>query len=679
MTIRKRNPSTFKLGILFVHGIGTPRSGDTLVRWGDVLLNTIKRATQNNVVATIEHAGPSDEPGEGRFEAAVRFGRAERWLFSEGWWANAFPAPSYRELVSWSVRALPWSVATHIAERYWQVSSRDSKWARKFFVLSSTVVELSVALLLTPVFIGVFGLALLLGLLPIPQIRNAILAAQSILTATVGDSLAFVESPIRAALMKTCILDGLARLKQRCERTVIVAHSQGAAVVIDALGGLPHPDENRSVKDLPQSVPDTLVTFGAGTKKLANQKVLSARFPNKMFGTNPVNGAIGALLGAAGLSCWLYLSVRLHQTTIKEIAWALLLLFLSWVILGLIGWLYSSAFRRLKKSWHRIIITGTFALLFIAELGAAIFYAKHAHLPLGLLIFLFTAFFYVAASMAVILRSKEMKYIMATAAVQSPKSVRWIDLYASADPVPNGPTSTKEAGNLESIEVWNLGSTIADHTAYWDNRDGFVLRIANVCAETAQSPWKKKLPQRKKLPDNSDWADQRAAWRVRFLQIARWSAGLAWFAIGAFLWSRDKASVPITFDLPSWAPVAPVRLAVLVTFIGLAVWITSSVLRWLWGWWVRAEQEELLAHADPGANSAYYRWVVISCMGTVVWMLIFTTYLLMKGNSWVDLVPRSLNDTEGAQMFFVDAIVLAIISTSFLLWRMRPPEAPNKD
>src|SRR5262245_35147428 len=38
----------FQLGVLLVHGVGTPRAGgDTLVHWGDVLLKTIARATRS--------------------------------------------------------------------------------------------------------------------------------------------------------------------------------------------------------------------------------------------------------------------------------------------------------------------------------------------------------------------------------------------------------------------------------------------------------------------------------------------------------------------------------------------------------------------------------------------------------------------------------------------------------
>ncbi len=191
MTIQEGNTTPgvpeFQLGVLLVHGIGTQRPGDTLVRWGDVLLKTIERATRkeveatvdrllktneratrNGVVATVERAGPDDGPGKGRFEAEVLLradDRTERWLLSECWWA-----------------------------------------------------------------------------------------AQSKLTATVGDSFAFVESPVRAALIRTCILDGLEQLKRRrCKHTVIVAHSQGAAAVMDALGGMTlEPDKKRTDRTPPR-------------------------------------------------------------------------------------------------------------------------------------------------------------------------------------------------------------------------------------------------------------------------------------------------------------------------------------------------------------------------------------------------------------------------------------------
>ena len=674
MTIQEGNAipvaPEFQLGVFLVHGIGTQRSGDTLVRWGDVLLKTIECATLKKVSATVERAGPRDGPGKGPLEAAVllRADRTERWLLSEGWWADAFPAPSYRELVSWSVRALPWSIATHIAERYWESSS--GHWDRaRMVALASAVGQLLVALALAPVSIGLLGLALLLGLLPIPKIRTAILAAQSTLTATVGDSFAFVESPLRAALIRTCILDGLERVKNRCAHTVIVAHSQGAAVVLDALGGMIfEQDEETEARAASGVVPDALVTFGAGTNQLASQKVLSAGLP-KTFGTNPVLGAVGAVLGAVGMLLWLYLSVQLQQTTLKDILWALLLLLLVMGFLTTVMWALLSLIERNHTDDRvRSIVGGTLAFLIVAGVLLLNWYGWLAHLPLFPLSMLFFASLFIAGSMRLIL-SDEMKTIV-TAHVRKPLGLaRWVDLYASADPVPNGPTRTKD---VQSIQIWNLGSMAADHTAYWGNRDGFVLRVVKVCAETAQSPWSGALPRAPRS------VDERAAWRVGFLRMARQSTGVTWLVLGAFLWTRYQASIPLTFDLPGWVPAAPVRLVLLVAFIASAMWATSGVLRWLWNWWVHAEQEAVLAHNQPGGKSQeWYPHIAVFVMGTVVWMLIVATYFLMKTNSWAEL-ETSLTDADALVSIPVVA-GFAIISCFVLLWLKPPPDASGPD
>ena len=612
MTIQEGNAipvdREFQLGVFLVHGIGTQRSGDTLVRWGDVLLKTIECATLKKVLATVESAGPRYGPGKGPLEAAVLLDRTEqRWLLSEGWWADAFPAPSYRELVSWSVRALPWSIASHIAERYWGASS--GHWDRaRIVALASALGQLLVALALAPLSIGLLGLALLLGLLPVPKIRTAILAAQSTLTATVGDSFAFVESPLRAALIRTCILDGLKRVKQRCAHTVIVAHSQGAAVVLDALGGMIfEQDEETEARAASGVVPDALVTFGAGTNQLASQKVLSAGLPTT-FGTNPVLGAVGALLGAVGILLWLYLSVQLQQTTLKDILWALLLLLLHIGLVSTVMWaLFTLLDRTHADDRVSTIAGGTFGFLIVAGLLLLIWYGGLAHLPLFPLSMLFVALLSIAGSMRVILSDK-MNAIVTAPVRKPPGLARWVDLYASADPVPHGPTRTKDAH--ESIPIWNLGSMAADHTAYWGNRDGFVLRVVKVCAETAQSPWSGALPRAPRS------VDERAAWRVGFLRMARRSTGVTWLVLGAFLWTRYEASIPLTFDMPGWVPAAPVRLVLLAAFIASAMWATSGVLRWLWNWWVHAEQEAVLAHNQPGGKSQeWYPHIAVSLMG----------------------------------------------------------------
>jgi hypothetical protein len=196
-----------------------------------------------------------------------------------------------------------------------------------------------------------------------------------------------------------------------------------------------------------------------------------------------------------------------------------------------------------------------------------------------------------------------------------------------------------------------------------------VLRVANVCAETAKSPWVGKLPDEPSFVKG--FVDDRAAWRVYFLRRARLVTGVTWLALGALLWSRYQASIPEMFNLPGWIPAAPVRLAELGTFIASAMWATSGVLRWLWNFWVRAEQEAVLAHNPPVGESSkgmFIVWVIFF-MGVVVGMPIAATYLLIApGLDPVLTIAHALD-------FLLVVFSFVLVSTLVLLWLKRPPGA----
>src|SRR5262245_42495558 len=66
----------FRLGVLFVHGIGTQPPRDTLVRWGDVLLKVISHATQKKpgrIIPIIGQADAGDRSGDSPAEVVVAF------------------------------------------------------------------------------------------------------------------------------------------------------------------------------------------------------------------------------------------------------------------------------------------------------------------------------------------------------------------------------------------------------------------------------------------------------------------------------------------------------------------------------------------------------------------------------------------------------------------------------
>lgn len=613
--MKEAPPPEFQLGVLFVHGIGTQRPTETLVRWGDALIDVLSRTTVGRATVTVEDAGPGNESGTAGSEMIVRIscdGREERWLMAEGWWADCFPAPSYGELVSWSLRAVPWFVAMHFAGRYWQFDKMP--WNRqKITAVLGVLVQLPIALLLAPAFIVLMGFVLLLGLIPVSQLQSLSLTMQSMLTGSVGDSLAFVESPVRAALVRTRILERFTLLRQRSEHAVIVAHSQGAAAALDALGGFEprsgyQTDDTVKEPNDARPVVDALVTFGAGTNQIASLRALSAGLPKSE--RNPAWFALGSLAVFVVVSAYLY-----AQSKPLDFALALT----GWVAgigaLALVGWLLVTSIDRLIGIWPAIkarrdsFIVWTLTACVVIWIAATQFLTDRSSVPFNAVNFLMLSLMGVLGSIAMLL-SKEMRASVTT--VTRPKTVaRWVDVFASADPVPNGPTRTTDDHNTESTLVWNRGSIFSDHTTYWENLDGFVLRVARICAETAGSTWTQILPPSSKA------LDRRAAWRVPFLAWAARLHLLLWLGVFYFAWTQYGVLVPMPFEAPVWMPRLASSVAqfiVLVLSVGLLAWLAAALLRWPWRLWVSQEQRSVLARTLPVG----WPWIPVLAMGMVL-------------------------------------------------------------
>lgn len=611
----------YRLGILMVHGIGTQSRRGTLVAWGDILLSVIRRAAGGSATPTVEQARGGDQLGDVPAEAVVAIsnsGGKETWLLEECWWADTFPAPTYSELVSWSLRALPWSVCLHIAQRYWQTASNG---AGTMPAVAIALSQFAVAFVAAPFFLIVLAAVLLLGLLPIPQLRTFALNVQSTLTATIGDSLAFVESPIRAALIRTRILAGLARLKPQCDRTIIVAHSQGAAAVLDALGGFADPqagntDAASAASTSPSVMPDALFTFGAGINQLASLRVLSRGLPKDMS-FNPATGAVWAFIGALALSGWLYVSVRAHLISPWDLLSAV------GTLVAFIGGLFAVAWAILKimraaeaRSPAAGLRVEQIAPWFVVGLMFAgivvVRFAAPSSMPISSVFILVAALFLLGAFIVSIL-SDETRAVV-TAEVAAPAGLRqWVDLYSSADPVPNGETriSDTKTTAVSTRQVWNSGSMLSDHTSYWENLDGFVLPLVLVCAEIAESPWLSSLPA------DSDSAGLRARWRVSFLRWGRWLNAVTWLGILAVAAWKYAARVPLPFAMPKWLPASGAASARLFTLTALAAVAGSCsyvLMRWFWRLWVRAEQEQALKHERPEG----WPWIPTIAMGFVL-------------------------------------------------------------
>jgi hypothetical protein len=389
------------IGVLFVHGIGQQRRGDTLRDFGDPLVDAVGRWLGPSTVT--RHPCAMD-PGDPRHaEFTIDDGaRTMRVLVAEAWWADSFRRPRYRPLLWWLVSAAPFVVQrafdgairrtnTRIDEcrphrRRWGGLALLSGWR----LLQNVVgVSLAIALDLLLIVLGALGVGRFF------PIRRTLLAY-------IGDSYALLRDDAARDGIVGSVARSMDWLEMRAggAPVVVAAHSQGAELVRRVLA--------QRDRDAPLA---SLITFGSGIEKL---------------------DAVRRLRGSP---------------------WA------SWAALGL-----------------RLVSVAGVVLSALAVAGQVGVWLAPLGLALGLL----------ALSMARrVLRSiVGGTYTGDRLEVTGRQVGRWVDLYASRDPVPEGDLPL--AGVLGvSDEIVNRRSRLWDHTGYRRNVEGFCAAVALELARIA--------------------------------------------------------------------------------------------------------------------------------------------------------------------------------------------------
>ena len=173
--------------------------------------------------------------------------RESHVLFTEAYWSRESFPPTWSELREWLTTAIPIGVwarlerlfLTRPAEITAFAHAADSPKNRfeQFRVLVSRLVLL-VQQFTLPTFYVVGALALqvalglvsVLSLVPISWLQRGLRAAVAALMGTLGQSYALQNSPIRRAAIVAAVTRDLNWLSEKCQRVVVLAHSQGAEV-----------------------------------------------------------------------------------------------------------------------------------------------------------------------------------------------------------------------------------------------------------------------------------------------------------------------------------------------------------------------------------------------------------------------------------------------------------------
>ena len=439
----------YKLGILFVHGMGQQERGDTITQMGDALTEWLRRWLGNDRFslrdATLRGqetaaAGTTSPSASGRANATVVLTRrkddpepGDKWLLAESWWADAFRQATLGELVAWAIGVGPWLIASQAAGLEHRL--RRGKRSRAGWLIDEAVfgilviIAALVAALITPL-----ALALLLfSLIPIPVVSGFVQGLARNLAGSFGDLLVFVRSPVRFAAMAERVRQDIEWLDRNCDRIMVVAHSQGSAVAWQAI---------RRTAQRPEAERAQIAmffTFGQAFRKLKSLHRLHTRvggFRQFMFAVLATASTAFLLLAAA-------MGIVVVGTLID--------------VGGDIGKLWDEAWQAVVAVVASFMTVGLFQLVL----------AKYADAN------------DVKAQELIVNDVAEVRAAL--------PGIRWVDLWASADPAPNGPLFTDEVDGVDSYRIRNLASTALDHSVYWSNMTEFVSAVAFAAASLTPS------------------------------------------------------------------------------------------------------------------------------------------------------------------------------------------------
>jgi hypothetical protein len=615
-------PERFRLGVLFVHGIGQQARGQTLVEMGEPIARWLRRWI------TADHTDETEIAGYGTAvsidRAVIVVGGASpshviltvgsheppiRWLLAEAWWAESFHPARFGDLGRWGLIIGPWMVASHLylvghrvrlsrraIMKAWERHPMDAAVLLIVWAVGGLIgLAILIATAIISIALELFAFALLIvAFLPIPWLRGAILNFQRGLANGLGDSYVLVRSPFQFAAMAETVRREATWLADRCDKVAVVAHSQGAAVAFEAL---------RYPEKRPRNL-SQLVTFGQGLRKLRALRTLDAQ----------------AYRESAPWFWWL------------TAATAVAVLFAVLISPDALCEVVSCA-NRVPGGVGKVLTDASKGMLVAggpsdtADVVASFAAQVVSTWPLA------TAF---VAAIAVICA---LQFGIAQSAKHREAEVerelgreledmglgsafQWTDIYASADPVPNGPLFQDEVeGKLEMHRVRNEGSTMLDHTSYWGNATQFVSLVALRLAEAAGMPLSRL---RGGDPSRITDAAERRERRVELLTIVRIIAGVGWIVIvasqgfalderAAVLLSVVTTSLLpfVSVDATTWPPAV---LAVLgAAFYAALAFAWYVLARLIWG--VVVNEDERRFFQRHAVNDTPIAWIAL-----VIWM-----------------------------------------------------------
>jgi hypothetical protein len=289
-----------RIGIVFVHGIGTQKPAETFLDWSSSIVRMLgawrlEQGFGADPVVRSQFAFSTSAMPFLELDIPAYAGRAaSRWIVTEALWAEAIRAPSL-DVVGRYLRDRLWTIVTGIRAGY---RTREDRWRERTTATRAEVQTAADSWVadrvaeLDPRWWGWIGLidglqrsvltqwlvvlplvalaTLMLTIwaplrrIPIGPLRDFAEAriVDSFLTDWFGDLPVLLDDPVQAANVRARVAETVSALEgQGCDSIVLVAHSGGAIVSFETLLDVAYlPDSQRPVHV------DKFVTLGEGLK-----------------------------------------------------------------------------------------------------------------------------------------------------------------------------------------------------------------------------------------------------------------------------------------------------------------------------------------------------------------------------------------------------------------------------
>ena len=268
----------------------------------------------------------------------------------------------------------------------------------------------------------------------------------------------------------------------------------------------------------------------------------------------------------------------------------------------------------------------------------------------------------------------------------------WMDYYASADPVPNGPLydrdQTPDYLKANSIEVHNRSAILSDHTTYWDNRDEFVGAVALAVSRLAHL----KIITEPKQAIRLQFARYRRRWRVRCLLAVRMFAILAMVGLPYALFSQLELIGQTVMSLgvqgqqtiPLLTTVLPVQLAELpknqqreatLGFATIEMLVLAGywILYMIWRLWETMDLKAFFDRVDYSFNSPMFLFLYGAALFLEIGLAVFVVAL-----DWVPVVWNKQRLEISILWASITCWPAYLLSWIQLRWREFQPQTSNE-